>query len=111
VKKAKQRLVNLSAQVAHAQANMTVENVAGLARDAAARPTAGRPTPQRETAPSVDGESTDLEDGASAEEDGGASDEATTLQNGVFPIYLVLAISVNLAEDYQKANRNVVDAD
>lgn len=115
MKKAKQRLVNASAQVAQAEANMTVENVVGPL-NTAARPATG---PSAEgggsaAAPSsasvADAASTGRDDGA--ESAGDADGAPVSPQQAVLPpIYLALAISVNFAADYQKNNRNVVERD
>lgn len=97
MKKAKQSLKNTSAQIANANATFTVEPttqpVLGTSRPA---PQAGGNQPQ---APDGTGEPGDQEDAAS---------RATPLELALPPIYLALAISINLAADYQNDNGNVV---
>lgn len=126
MKKAKQRVKNTSAQVAAARASITVGNTMGPARDAAVQPAAegqavggqpaegqpaeGQPAEGqpgdghavgRVTASPGSGESGDQEDGT--------SEDASTIQSGLPPIYLALAISINLAADFQKRNSNVIE--
>lgn len=101
MKKAKQRVTNTSAQVAVARATITVGNTVGAARDEAVQPAADGHAVERVTASPGSGESGDQEDGT--------SEEASTIQSGLPPIYLALAISINLAADFQKRNSNVIE--
>lgn len=95
--------MNTSAQVANAQASMTVENVVGLDRDAAARQADEQSATERDAASAGAGESADQADAT--------LDDVLPLQNDGAPIYVVMAISINIAADYQKDNSNVVETE
>lgn len=98
VKKARQNVTNTSAQVSNANATFTVESPPGLVSGS------GQPAPEagrQQTAPPESSETGDQEEAAS---------EGTSLNlAGLPPIYLALAISINLAADYQNSNSNRVE--
>lgn len=101
-RKAKQTVKNTSAQVARAHAFIRVEPpvTAGLAAGPGSTSSKATEEPARtpETANSEDQEDA-------------SSESASQLLSGLPPIYLALAISINVAADFQKKNRNIVERD
>lgn len=102
MKKAKQNIMNTSAQVARSEIVLGLPNTVGAAQGAAGPTTAdGREADQQTGSPSS-GESGDQEEGAS---------EGVSVFQESTPIIVALAISINFAADFQKGNENVVETD
>ena len=95
--KAKQNLMNTNAQVANAFASVTLDEVIGLARGAAAR--------QRAQQHGAD----QAEAGESGDQEDATMDDVSPLQENGPPIILVLAIGINIAQDFQRDNNNVLE--
>jgi len=93
--KAKQTVKNKSAQNATAHASLTVSNTIGAA---------GWPPSQGDAEPAAAG----VEEAAPDQSNPEAAETSADWAE-LPPIYLVLAISINLAADYQNKNANVVE--